>query len=122
MTEPERRVLPGRPVLAARCRDVLESCRAPRLRDAWQKAAYRMAPQASEVLRVELMQRVAPLQPVLAIQQARADESELLQGQSLRVRQASRLAAPLQVQEPAPWVLLEQRPRALPVRLVLPLA
>jgi hypothetical protein len=108
--------------LAARRRDVLESCRAPRLRDAWQKAAYRMAPQVSEVLRVELMQRVAPLQSVLAIQQARADESELLQGQSLRVRQASRLAAPLQVQEPAPWVLLEQRPRALPVRLVLPLA
>ena len=122
MAEPERRVLPGRPVLAARRRDVLESCRAPRLRDAWQKAAYRMAPQASEVLRVELMQRVAPLQSVLAIQQAQADESELLQGQSLRVRQASRLAAPLQVQEPAPWVLLEQRPRALPVRLVLPLA
>jgi 2-succinyl-5-enolpyruvyl-6-hydroxy-3-cyclohexene-1-carboxylate synthase len=122
MAEPERRVLPGRPVLPARRRDVLESCRAPRLRDAWQKAAYRMAPQVSEVLRVELMQRVAPLQSVLAIQQARADESELLQGQSLRVRQASRLAAPLQVQEPATWVLLEQRPRALPVRLVLPLA
>jgi len=85
-------------------------------------AAVNASRAISEVLRVELMQRVAPLQSVLAIQQARADESELLQGQSLRVRQASRLAAPLQVQEPAPWVLLEQRPRALPVRLVLPLA
>src|SRR5260370_32601571 len=112
MAEPEGGGLRGRPGLGAGCRDVLESWRAPRLRDAWQKAAYRMAPQASEVLRVELMQRVAPLQSVLASQQARADESELLQGQSLRVRQASRLAAPPHGQAPALLGVVEPPPPA----------
>src|SRR5260370_28572609 len=95
MAEPEGGGLRGRPGLGAGCRDVLESCRAPRLRDAWQKAAYRMAAEASEGLRVELMQRVAPLQPVLAIRQARACESELPQGASLRVRRGALRAAPL---------------------------
>src|SRR5260370_31259412 len=105
MAEPERLVLPAR-------RDVLEQRRARRPRDAWQKAVYLTVPRAG------LVQRVAPLwqQALLALLQAKADESELLQAQALRVRQA----APLQVREPAPWVLLEQRPRALPVRLVLP--
>ena len=109
MAEPERLVLPAR-------RDVLEQRRARRPRDAWQKAVYLTVPRAV------LVQPVAPLsqQALLALLQAKADESELLQAQALRVRQAWRLAAPLQVREPAPWVLLEQRPRALPVRLVLP--
>ena len=75
-----------------------------------------MVPQVSDVLRVVLMQRVAPLPELLALLQAQADESELLPGQSLRVQQASRLSAPLKVLEPAPWVLLEGRLRALPVR------
>src|SRR6267378_504665 len=107
MAEPERLVLPAR-------RDVLEQRRARRLRDAWQKAVY------LTVLRVVLVQPVAPPQELLAVLQAQADESEL--AQALRERQALRQAAPLQVQEPAPWVLLEQRPQALPVQLVLPLA
>ena len=95
-------------------RDVLEQRRARRLRDAWRKAVY------LTVLRAVLVQPVAPSQELLAVLQAQADESELLQAQALRVRQAWRLAAPLQVREPPPWVLLEQRPRALPVRLALP--
>src|SRR6267143_1371776 len=111
MAEPEHLVLPAR-------RDVLEQRRAQRRRDAWRKAVYLTVPRAV------LVQPVAPLsqQALLALLQAKADESELLQAQALRVRQAWRLAAPLQVREPAPWVLLEQRPRALPVRLVLPQA
>ena len=44
----------------------------------------------------------------------------MLPGQSLRVQQASRPAATLQVQERAPWVLGEPRLRALPVQLTLP--
>ena len=99
MAEPERPVLPAR-------RDVRER----QLRDAWQKAVYRT------VLRVVPAQQVAPL---LALLQARVDESELLPGPSLRV-QASRQAATLRVQEPAPWVLLDPRLRALPVQLALP--
>jgi len=111
MAEPERLVLPAR-------RDVLEQRRARRPRDAWQKAVYLTVPRAV------LVQPVAPLsqQALLALLQAKADESELLQAQALRVRQAWRLAAPPQVQEPAPWVQVEQRPQALPVRLALPLA
>jgi|SRR6267143_1051354 len=109
MAVPERLVSPAR-------RDVLERRRARRPRDAWQKAVY------LTVLRVVLVQPVATLQELLALLQAQSDESELLQEQSLRVQQALRPAAPLQVQEPAPWLLLEQPPRALPVRLVLPLA
>src|SRR5882762_6517248 len=99
MAEPERLVLPAR-------RDVLEQRRARRPRDAWQKAVYLTVPRAV------LVQPVAPLsqQALLALLQA------------LRVRQAWRLAAPPQVQEPAPWVQVEQRPQALPVRLALPLA
>ena len=99
MAEPERRVVPAR-------RDV----RGQRLRGAWQKAVYRT------VLRVVPAQQVAPL---LALLQARVDESELLPGPSLRV-QASRQAATLRVQEPAPWVLLGPRLRPLPVPLALP--
>ena len=99
MAEPERRVVPER-------RDV----RGQRLRGAWQKAVYRT------VLRVVPAQQVAPL---LALLQARVDESELLPGPSLRV-QASRQAATLRVQEPAPWVLLGPRLRPLPVPLALP--
>src|SRR5258706_6953262 len=109
MAEPERPVLPAR-------RDVLEQQRrARRLRDAWRKAVYLTVPRAV------LVQPVSPLsqQALLALLQAKADESELLQAQALRERQAWRLAAPLQGREPAPWVLLEQRPRGLPVRLVL---
>jgi len=111
MAEPERLVLPAR-------RDVLEQRRARRPRDAWQKAVYLTVPRAV------LVQPVAPLsqQALLALLQAKADESELLQAQALRVQQAWRLAAPPQVQEPAPWVQVEQRPQALPVRLALPLA
>src|SRR5258708_31020861 len=81
-----------------------------------------MAPQVSDVLRVVRMQRVAPLLELLALQQAQADESELLPGRLSRVQQASRPAAPLQVQEPVPWLTPEQRPQALPVRLALPRA
>jgi len=103
MAEPKRLVLPAR-------RDV----RGQQLRDAWQKAVYRT------VLRVVLLQRVAPLLALLALLQAQVDESELLPGQSLRVQQASRPAATLRVQEPAPWVLLDPRLRALPVQLALP--
>src|SRR2546430_15456762 len=99
MAEPERRVVPAR-------RDV----RGQRLRGAWQKAVYRT------VLRVVPTQQVAPL---LALLQARVDESELLPGPSLRV-QASRQAATLRVQEPAPWVLPGPRLRPLPVPLALP--
>jgi len=115
MAEPERLVSLAR-------RDVRERCRVQRPRDAWLKAVYRMVPQVSDVLRVELMQRVAPLQSVLAIQQAQADELELLPARLSRVQQASRPAAPLQVQAPVPWLPLEQRTQALPVRLALPLA
>ncbi len=99
MAEPERRVVPAR-------RDV----RGQRLRGAWQKAVYRT------VLRVVPAQQVAPL---LALLQAQVDESELLPGPSLRV-QASRQAATLRVQEPAPWVLRGPRLRPLPVPLALP--
>jgi len=99
MAEPKRLVLPAH-------RDV----RGQQLRDAWQKAVYRT------VLRVVPAQQVAPL---LALLQARVDESELLPGPSLRV-QASRQAATLRVQEPAPWVLRGPRLRPLPVPLALP--
>jgi hypothetical protein len=113
MAEPGRLVLPAR-------RDVLEQRRARPLRDAWQKAVYLAVPRAV------LVQPVAPLsqQALLALLRAKADESDLLllQAQVSCVRQALRQAAPLQVQELAPWVLVEQRPRALPVRLALPLA
>jgi hypothetical protein len=95
MAEPERLVLPAR-----------RGVRAQRPRDAWQKAVCRAV-----LRRVVPVQRVAPLP---------ADESDLLPGQSLRVQQASRPAATLRVQEPAPWVLLEPRLRALPVPLALP--
>ena len=81
-----------------------------------------MVPQVSDVLRVVLMQRVAPLPELLALLQAQADESELLPARLSRVRQASRLAAPLQAQAPVPWLPLEQRTQALPARLALPLA
>ena len=72
MAEPGRRVLPGhlvlperpdvleRPVLPER-RDVRESCRARRPRDAWQKAAYRLALRVVSVERVEQLQEVLPL-------------------------------------------------------------
>ena len=100
MAEPERLVLPA-------CRGV----RAQRPQDAWQKAVCRV------LRRVVPVQRVAPLPALL---QAQADESELLPGQSLRVQQASRPAVTLRVEEPAPWVLLEPRLRALPAPLALP--
>jgi len=64
MAEPERPVLPAR-------RDVRERQR----RDAWQKAVCRT------VLRVVLVQPVAPLLALLALLQAQVDESELLPGQ-----------------------------------------
>ncbi len=95
--EPERLVLPAR-------RDV----RAQRPRDAWQKAVCRT------------VLRVAPLQVMLALQQAQVGESELLPGQWLPVEKVSQPAVPLRVQEPASWVLLEPRLRALPVQLALP--
>jgi hypothetical protein len=69
------------------------------------------------VLRVALVQPVSPLQVLLAI--LRAGESELPRAQSLRVQMALRPAA-LQALEPAPWVLLEQRRQALPVRSASP--
>ena len=67
-------------------------------------------------------------QTVLWVVQARrvvllqADEWELLQALAWRAQQAWRPAAQLHVQEKAPWVPLEWRPRSLPVRLALPLA
>ena len=64
MAEPKRLVLPAR-------RDV----RGQLLRDAWQKAVCRT------VLRVVLVQPVAPLLALLALLQAQVDESELLPGQ-----------------------------------------
>ena len=64
MAEPKRLVLPAH-------RDV----RGQQLRDAWQKAVYRT------VLRIVLVQRVAPLLALLALLQAQVDESELLPGQ-----------------------------------------
>jgi hypothetical protein len=115
VAEPERLVLPGR-------QDVREWRRVQTPRDAWLKAVYRMVPQVSDVLRVVLLQQVAPLPELLALLQAQADESELLPARLSRVQQASRPAAPLQVQAPVPWLPLEQRTQALPVRLALPLA
>src|ERR1700687_3684377 len=109
MAEPERLVLQA-------LRDVPERCRARRPRDVWQKAVY------LAVLWVVLAQPVAPQQALLAALRAQADESELLQAQALRERQASRPAAPLQVRELAPWVLLERRARGAPGRLGLLLA
>ena len=109
MAEPERPVLPAR-------RDVRERQR----RDAWQKAVCRTVLRVVPVQRVVPLQRVAPLQLSLALLQAQVDGSGLLPGQSLRVQQASRPAATLRVQEPAPWVLLVPRLRALPVQLALP--
>jgi hypothetical protein len=102
VAEPGRRVLPERlvllehlvllerPVLPER-RDVLESCRARRPRDAWQKAEYRLA------LRVVSVERVAPLQALLPLPQEQADESGLLQARSPQAPRASQPAAPLQV-------------------------
>src|SRR6266850_1219646 len=83
MAEPERLVLPAR-------RDVLEQRRARRTRDAWQKAVYLTVPRAV------LVQPVAPLsqQALLALLQAKADESELLQALPVR------LALPLAQREP----------------------
>jgi hypothetical protein len=69
LSERERLILPAR-------RDVRERRRARQLRDAWQKAACRT------VLRAVPMQRVAPLQLLLALLPAQADESELQPGQS----------------------------------------
>jgi hypothetical protein len=103
MAEPERLVLSAR-------RDV----RAQQPRDAWQKAVCRT------VLRI--VQRVVPAQELPTLLQAQVGESELLPGQSLRVQQASRPTATLRVQEPASWVLLQPRLRALPVQLALPAA
>ena len=97
MAEPERLVLSAR-------RDV----RAQQPRDAWQKAVCRT------------VLRVAPLQVLLALLQAQVGESELLPGQWLPVEKVSQPAVPLRVQEPASWVLLEPRLRALPVQLALP--
>src|SRR5260370_39062538 len=93
MAEPERLVLPAR-------RDVLEQRRARRPRDAWQKAVYLTVPRAV------LGQPVGPLsqQALLALLQAKADESELLQAQALRVRQAGRLSGPPPGHEPPPSV------------------
>ena len=65
MAEPERLVLPAR-------RDVLEQRRVRRPRDARQKAVYLAVP------RVVLAQPVAQQQALLALLQAKADESELL--------------------------------------------
>src|SRR5216683_5207501 len=109
MAELERLILPTP-------RHVRKRHRVQRQRDAWQKAV------SQSVLRAALLQRVAPLQVLLARLQAQTDESELLQAQPLRVRLASRLEAPLQVNEPAPCVALEQRPRVLLVRSALPRA
>jgi hypothetical protein len=106
MAELERLILPAP-------RHVRKRHRVQRQQDAWQKAV------SQSVLRAALLQRVAPLQVLLARLQAQTDESELLQAQPLRVRLASRLEAPLQVNEPAPCVALEQRPRVLPARSAL---
>ncbi len=68
------------------------------------------------------MQQVVPRRVPLAVQQAQTDESALPQGESLPAQQASRSVALLQVQEQAPWALLEQ-PLLVPVEhSVLPLA
>jgi hypothetical protein len=99
-------------VLLAR-RDVLESRLVQRLRDAWWKVACRLAPQ------VVLAQRVESLKALLTLLQAQTDESESPQEHSLRGQRASLLAAPLLVQELAPWPQLEQEPQAPPVRLAL---
>jgi len=106
MAELERLILPAP-------RHVRKRHRVQRQQDAWQKAV------SQSVLRAALLQRVAPLQVLLARLQAQTDESELLQAQPLRVRLASRLEAPLRVHEPAPCVALEQRPRVLPARSAL---
>jgi hypothetical protein len=107
-----RLALPMRLPLRARL-DVLESCRP---RDAWQKAVLQPV---QWVLKV---QRVVPLEGLPALRQAQADESELLQAQSLRALLASRATAPRQVQEPVPWVPPQQWPPALQLRSALPQA
>ncbi len=106
MAELERLILPAP-------RHVRKRHRVQRQQDAWQKAV------SQSVLRAALLQRVAPLQVLLARLQAQTDESELLRAQPLRVRLVSRLEAPLRVHEPAPCVALEQRPRVLPARSAL---
>ncbi len=89
--------------------------RARRPRDEWLTAVSPKGPPAAQAQRVVL-------RALLALQQAHADESELLQAQWLPVQQASRPAAQLQVQESAPWARPEQRLRALRGRSALPLA
>ncbi len=106
--EHEHLILPAR-------RDELGSRRAQRPRDAWQKAGCRTLLQVVRVRPAAQLLRTAPLQ-------AHADESELLQAQSLPVQQALWPATPLPAQEPAPCVPLERRLRALPPQLAWPRA
>jgi hypothetical protein len=87
---------PGCLVSPTRRDEPVRRYRARPLRDEWQKAVYRTAQ------RVALVQAVAPPRVLLAILPAQSGESELPQAQSLRVQQASRQAAPLQVLESGP--------------------
>jgi hypothetical protein len=103
MAEPERLLWLAR-------RDARKWRWARKLRDAWQKAARRGAPQVSEVLRAV---RVLSLK-------AQPDESELLLALAQSLPVPSRLDAPLRVPEPAPWAPLVPPP-ALPARSASPL-
>ncbi len=106
MAEPERLLWLAR-------RDVRQSPQVRRLRDAWQKAARRMARPVSEVPRAV---RVLSLKAPPSLPRAQAAESASLPVRWWsQVQRASRRKAPPRKQEPAPWAQLE-RPQALPAR------
>jgi hypothetical protein len=95
--EMERQLVQERLLWLAR-RDVQEWRPVPRLRDAWQKAAYWMAPQP-----VLAVLRAALLKALSALRQAQTDESASLKVWRPPVPQASRLEAPLPAWKLAPW-------------------
>jgi hypothetical protein len=101
-------------------RDVREWPQVRRLRDASQKAAYRMALLASAGLQAVLVPQAVLLKALTALRQPPADESVLLRAQSSQVQQALRLEEPPLLREPAPWAPLEQSPQALPPRSASP--
>ena len=102
----ERLVLPQNQVLPEHRDEQSHPARQPR--DASPKAVHQLVHQVAE------LQQVVPRWAPLAVQQAQTDESVLPQGPSLPAQQASRSVALLQVQEQAPWALLEQ-PLLVPV-------
>jgi hypothetical protein len=98
MAEPERLLWLAR-------RDVRQSRQVQRLRDAWQKAACRMAPQVWAVLWAV---RVLSLKAPPTLLRAQPDESASLPVRWWsQVQRASRRKVPPRRLEPAPWAQLE---------------